>query len=422
MIIKVRRFISLLLSLLIILFPSKVFAFSEESVINNTVSYEQFFTELSEMIDEAESEDFGAMGFDDYSNRIVVKTDSNKKIESMNAIDSVEGFNCWHFFQYENVSDTKAAIEYYESLPNVEYVELDEPFEIGAFSAEESTDYPVFDIKPTLDDWGSVATNASTVIRNMQNDENLPKVTVAVLDSGFDYSHSFFDSSRIIDSKVNSVDSSENTNDVFGHGTFVAGIIYNNTTPNVEISVYKVLGDNGKAQSAFKLIQTIIVAVKDDVDVINMSLGGKGSLFDYLHFFDAISYAKDEGVPVVVASGNQGEELTTEVPATVLEAITVSAVNQDLTPSDFSNYGSCVDVAAPGRQINSAIPYRNNIALKVEGEYVYLDEHNYSTAFGTSAAAPFVSAAVAMLKTKNLSYTVRDIETILKSTSQTTSE
>lgn len=418
---RIRRFVSLFLSLLIILFPSKAFAVSEESVTDNTVSYDQFFTELSEMIDEAESEDFGAMGFGEYSNRIVVKTDSNNKIDSMNAIDSVEGFNCWHFFQYENVSDTRAAIEYYESLPNVEYVELDEPVEISAFSVEDSIDYPVFDIKPTLDDWGSVAINASTVIRNMQNDENLPKVTVAVLDTGFDYSHSFFDPSRINDSKVNSVDSSQNTNDVFGHGTFVAGIIYNNTTPNVDISVYKVLGDNGKAKSAFKLIQTIVVAVKDGVDVINMSLGGKGDLFDYLHFSDAISYAKDKGVPVVVASGNQGEELTIEVPATVSEAITVAAVNPDLTPSDFSNYGSWVDVAAPGRQINSTLPYRNNIALEIEGKYVYLDEHNYSTAFGTSAAAPFVSAAAAMLKTKNLSYTVRDIETILKSTAQTTS-
>ena len=421
MIKKVRKIVSLFLSLLIILFPSKAFAVSEERVTDNTVSYDQFFTELSEMIDEAESEDFGAMGFGDYSNRIVVKTDSNNKIESMNAIDSVEGFNCWHFFQYESVSDTRAAIEYYESLPNVEYVELDESVEISAFSIEDSIDYPVFDVKPTLDDWGSVAINASTVIRNMQNDENLPKVTVAVLDTGFDYSHSFFDSSRINDSKVNSVDSSQNTNDVFGHGTFVAGIIHNNTTPNVEIGVYKVLGDNGKAKSAFKLIQTIVVAVKDGADVINMSLGGKGTLFDYLHFSDAISYAKDEGVPVVVASGNQGEELTTEVPATISEAITVAAVNPDLTPSDFSNYGSWVDVAAPGRQINSALPYRNNITLTINGETIYFDEHYYATAFGTSAAAPFVSAAVAMLKTKNPSYTVRDIETILKSTTQTTS-
>ncbi|MGN0543474.1 MAG: S8 family serine peptidase [Acutalibacteraceae bacterium] len=422
MIKKVKDFISLILSLLIILFSSNIYAFSEEGVVNNAISYNQFFEELSRMIDDAESNDFGAMGFDDYSNRIVVKTDSNKKIESMNAIDSVEGFNCWHFFQYESVSDTRTAIEYYESLPNVEYVELDDSFEMTTLSINEDlSDYPVFDVEPTLDDWGSVATNASKVVQNMQNDGNLPKVTVAVLDTGFDYSHSFFDSSRITDSKVNSDDSSENTNDSYGHGTFVAGVIYNNTTPNVEISVYKVLGDNGGTKSIFKLIQTIMVAVNDGADVVNMSLGGPGTLFRYTHFLDAVSYAEDKGVPVVVASGNDGVELTTEIPATVLGAITVAAVNQDLTPCDFSNYGSYVDIAAPGRQINSAIPYKNKLATKINGEIVYFDEHYYATAFGTSVATPFVSAAVAMLKTKNPSYTVNDIETILKSTVQTTS-
>lgn len=416
---KAKRSLSLILSLLIVLFSSKAFALSEENVINNTVSYDRFFEDFCKMVDEAESEDMGAMGFDDYSNRIVVKTDSNQKIESMNAIDSVEGFNCWHFFQYETVSDTRAAIEYYESLPNVEYVELDDSFEITSLSSnEETSDYPVFDVEPTLDDWSSVAINSSIVIRNMQDNENLSDVTVAVLDTGFDYSHSFFDSSRITDSKVNSDDSSENTNDGYGHGTFVAGVIHNNTTSNVEISIYKVLGDNGGTKSKFKLIQTIVAAVNDGADVINMSLGGLADLFTYLHFLDAISYAEEKGVPVVVAAGNDGVRLTTEVPATISEAITVAAVNPDLTPSDFSNYGSYIDVAAPGRQINSAIPYNNNIAIKVDGEIIYFDEHYYATAFGTSAAAPFVSAAVATLLSLEPDLSVSDIEAILKQTSQ----
>ncbi len=415
MIKKARRFISLFLSLLIILFSSDTYAFSDEDTINNTVSYDYFFNDLCEMVDEAESEGFGAMGFNDFSNRIVVKTDSNEKIHSMNAVDSVEGFNCWHFFQYETVSDTRAAIEYYESLPNVEYVELDESFKITAFNTNEETDdYPVFDIMPTLDDWGSVSTNASTVIQNMQSNKNLPVITVAVLDSGFDYSHPFFDSSRIIDSKVNSDDSSQDTNDRYGHGTFSAGIIYNNTTPNVEISVYKVLGDNGETKSKFKLIQTIMVAVNDGADIVNMSLGGPSDLLGYMLFSDVISYAKSKGVPVVAAAGNDGIEISKEVPASIPDAITVAAVNPTLNPSDFSNYGSCVDIAAPGRQINSTIPYRNNIAIKINSDIVYFDKHYYATAFGTSAAAPFVSAAAAILLTLNPELTVSNIETILK--------
>ena len=84
--------------------------------------------------------------------------------------------------------------------------------------------------------------------------------------------------------------------------------------------------------------------------VINMSLGGgKYSLLN-----TAVNGAVDAGVVVVVAAGNESDNSCNYSPASAAKAVTVGSTNKDDTMSSFSNFGSCVDVWAPGTGITSA--------------------------------------------------------------------
>lgn len=270
---------------------------------------------------------------------------------------------------------------------------------------------PVFDIAPTLDDYGSVMVNSGTAIEKITNEGNLNEVIVAVLDSGLAKEHPFFNYDRFLDDGSSLWGTS--TDDGSGHGTHVSGIIYNNTPSCVKIRPYKVINDYNMG-SLLSVALTVPEVVDKGADVINMSLGNLADAVTYLTFSDAISYAKEKNVPVVVASGNEYKELTGEIPATFTDCITVASVNDNGSPSEFANYGYAVDIAAPGEKINSTLPYKN----RVKENGIPCNNHYYATVSGTSMATPFVTAAVAILLSIDNALSVSDVETILKQTTQ----
>lgn len=377
---------------------------------SNDVTSSQFFEETQQMINEfGMVEDGLSASLGGSTNRIIVKTNSNAKIEALNSVGSVEGFNNWHIFQFETSEDVEEAIEFYSQQEYVEYVEED--FVFVANSTNSYTDDPVFDIEPTLDDYGCAMVNSKVAINKVANMEKAPEVIVAVFDSGLTNDHSYFDTSRILDGGKTLWGTT--TNDGHGHGTHVTGIIYNNTPANVKFRPYKVISDNNMG-SLLSVALNVSVAVDKGADVINMSLGNYSDVYTYLTFSDAVTYAKNKNVPVVVAAGNDFEELTTQVPALIDDCITVSSVNDAMQPSEFSNYGYTVDVAAPGEKINSVVPYEN----KIKENGISCNNHYYATVSGTSMATPFVSAAVAILLSLDPTLTVSDIETILEQTAQ----
>lgn len=94
----------------------------------------------------------------------------------------------------------------------------------------------------------------------------------------------------------------------------------------------------------------------------------------------------DAGIIVVAAAGNYGTNTDYYSPANISEVITVSSVDNDLNPSEFTNYGSCIDYAAIGET---------------------------ETASGTSISAAKVTGIVSLLKGVDKTYSTNDIETIL---------
>jgi hypothetical protein len=120
--------------------------------------------------------------------------------------------------------------------------------------------------------------------------------------------------------------------------------------------------------------------------VINLSLGGP----EYSRTLaDAVSYAQGKGALVVAAAGNDGSNVAT-YPASFPGVIGVAATNRADTDAWYSNYGSYVDISAPGGSSDPSRPQ--------DGIYSTLPGNRYGFIDGTSMAAPFVAGAAAVIK------------------------
>jgi type VII secretion-associated serine protease mycosin len=215
-------------------------------------------------------------------------------------------------------------------------------------------------------------------------------VTVAVVDSGVLGTHE--DLAGSVLAGADFVSPGNGWNDQLGHGTFVAGIVAAHVgngrgvagaAPSVKILPVRVLDANGNGSSA-NVTAGIVYAVNHGARVINLSLGGTGADPGERA---AIDYAISKGAVVVAAAGNSGQSGSPAIyPAAFPEVLAVGAVDSHNARAAFSNIGSYVDVVAPGVGIVSTYSGSNA---------------SYASGDGTSFAAPYASAAVAMVEAAN---------------------
>ncbi|WP_281888181.1 S8 family peptidase [Paenibacillus sp. YYML68] len=212
------------------------------------------------------------------------------------------------------------------------------------------------------------------------------QVTVAVIDTGVDLNHPDLQNQLV--SGLNVVNQRQTPQDDVGHGTHVAGVIgalVNNNLGVAGMSWYnhimpiKALDATG-AGSTYAVAQGIIWAVDHGAKVINMSLGNYADA-EFLH--DAIRYAYDRDVVLIAASGNDNTERP-GFPAAYPEVFAVAATDPNNSRATFSNYGTYIDVAAPGVSIASTYPHSQYAALS-----------------GTSMATPHVAALAALIRSVN---------------------
>jgi len=144
--------------------------------------------------------------------------------------------------------------------------------------------------------------------------------------------------------------------------------------------------------------------------VINMSLGGPGACDTTTQ--NAINSARSRGTVIVVAAGNESQNASNSNPANCSGVIAVAATNRSGGRASYSNYGTIVDVAAPGGDTGGAILSTLNSGTKAPGS------DSYASYMGTSMATPHVAGVVALMLSKNPNLSPDDVESRLKASTR----
>jgi subtilisin family serine protease len=257
-----------------------------------------------------------------------------------------------------------AAVTALRNNPNVAYIEQDQP----VYLVQTTQPYATWGIdrvdQRDLPLSGSYTYNSTGA-----------GVTAYIIDTGIETSHWEFGGRASVGADY----VGGNGQDCNGHGTHVAGTVGGanyGVAKSVGLVSVRVFGCSGGSQWS-----TIIAAI-DWVRyyhvkpaVANLSLGG-GAMQSV---DDAIQNLVNAGVTVAVAAGNNGQNACNYSPARASAALTVGASNSSDYQAWFSNWGSCVDLYAPGEQVTSAWLYGGT-----------------NTIDGTSMATPHVAGAAAL--------------------------
>lgn len=220
-------------------------------------------------------------------------------------------------------------------------------------------------------------------------------VTAYIIDTGIRTTHSDFGGRAV--SGFDAVDGGA-ADDCNGHGTHVAGTVGGATygvAKQVKLVAVRVLNCSGRGSTAGVISGVDWVtanAVKPAV--ANMSLGGGASTA----LDNAVANSITKGVTYALAAGNSSANACSSSPARVASAITVGATTNTDARASYSNYGTCLDIFAPGSSITSDW---------------YTSATATNTISGTSMASPHVAGAAALVLSANPAYTPAQVRTSL---------
>ncbi len=280
--------------------------------------------------------------------------------------------------------------------PRVAYIEPDVIVSINAQTLPTGIDRVNADLDPTA---------------SIDNVDDRVDVDIAILDTGIDLDHpdlnvfqvAYCQAANPVGTRFECVEGDARAEDGNSHGTHVSGTaaaLDNNSgvvgvAPGARLWAVKVLDDNGDGSSSVIIAGVDYVAQHaDEIEVANMSLTGEGEVTS---LDMAINNAVNAGVVFTLAAGNKSKDVSLFFPAGNPSAITVSALEdfdgkpggvsgnaQDDTFAGFSNFGSGVDIMAPGRNIRSTVP-----------------GGGLGNKSGTSMASPHVAGAAALYLSQN---------------------
>jgi len=225
-------------------------------------------------------------------------------------------------------------------------------------------------------------------------------VSVYVFDSGINSSHEEF--TGRIEPGFNVINDAYGTEDCSGHGTHTASLIGGTTygvAKQVKLIPVRVLNcrsGNSSSATLYTAINWVIEHHQTGVPaIINLSVGMSKSIA----FNEAAQALIADGLIVVGAAGNQNRDACLYSPASEPSVISVGGIDRAALRASYSNYGSCVDIFAPGSDLVGAWFGSTDI---------------YRSSSGTSNAAPIVSGIVALLLQDNPSLTQSQVEERLK--------
>ncbi|MCS6117011.1 S8 family peptidase [Shewanella baltica] len=275
--------------------------------------------------------------------------------------------------------------------PNVKYIEQDQIMTVTP-KVETNADQP----SPT---WGidRIDQRNLPLDNNYHTDYDGSGVSAFVIDTGVLNTHNEFGGRA--SSGYDFIDNDYDATDCNGHGTHVAGTIGGSTygvAKNVNVVGVRVLNCSGSGSNSGVIAG--INWVKNNASgpaVANMSLGGGASQATD----DAVNAAVAAGITFVVAAGNDNSNACNYSPARAADAITVGSTTSNDSRSSFSNYGTCLDIYAPGSSITSSW-YTSNSAT--------------NTISGTSMASPHVAGVAALYLDENPNLSPAQVTNLLK--------
>ena len=211
-------------------------------------------------------------------------------------------------------------------------------------------------------------------------------VTAYIIDTGIRATHTQY-AGRVI-SGFTAINDGRGTSDCNGHGTHVAGTVGGTTygvAKNVTLVAVRVLDCSGNGTNSGVIAGVDWVSSNHQAGqpaVANMSLGGgASSALD-----TAVNNSINDGVTYAIAAGNDGAVACNYSPARVANAITVGSTTSSDARSSFSNYGTCLDIFAPGSSITSSWSTSDTAT---------------NTISGTSMATPHVAGVAALFLESN---------------------
>jgi len=218
------------------------------------------------------------------------------------------------------------------------------------------------------------------------------------------------------------------------HGTHVAGTIAATTNngigiagiaPGAELVYGRVLGECGgyltdiadaiRWAAGLAVTGSTIPVLSPAAKVVNLSLGGSGACERYMQ--KAITAARNAGTTVVVAAGNDGADAADFTPGNCEGVITVGATGLTGKRSWYSNYGSTVEISAPGGddEVTSETYVHGEIISTLNSGTSTPADPIYEWYEGTSMATPHVVGVVALMLSRRPGLTPAQIETAIKS-------
>jgi len=360
--------------------------------------------------------------FDDFaSNEIIVKFKNGVEYSEISKVNSRYGlsvispskFAGFHRLKVPLGKTISEMIDLYRMDPNVEYAEPNYVAHTCMVPNDlyysyqwhlHDVDEGGINMAPTWD----IATGSGAV--------------VAIVDTGIRVGSDL--SGTCFVSGYDFVNNDNNPVDDNGHGTHVAGTVAQSTNNNQGVAgiafdaclmSVKVLDRYGSGYYS-DIVDGIYFAVDNGANIISMSFGGS---YDSQALEDAVAYAYNNGVSCIAASGNDGQNSVVYPAAYDDYVIAVGATQYDKTRASYSNYGSSLDLVAPGGNLDldqNGDGYGDGVLQqtftmswwgRVSWGYYFFD--------GTSMAVPHISGVVALLYSNGVT-SPNEIRNVLEST------